>query len=104
METSKRRTRRPAALSAEEVLTVTTLYGGESRNRQERLKVRKFLSDPAYVRVNTGITKNMGNYESLRIDVSLSIPCYPEEVDQVFPTVADRVSLFLQEEQRNYED
>ena len=29
----------------------------------------------ARVRVNGGITKNLGNYESLRCDVTLELPC-----------------------------
>lgn len=30
-----------------------------------------------------GYTKNMGNYESLRIDVMITMPCYPHEVEDV---------------------
>jgi len=94
---------KPDLLSSEETLYVTSTYGGEEHNRTEKLKVRKFLVEPAYVRVNAGMTKNMGNYESLRIDVSLTVPCYTEEITKVFPTVADRVSAFLEEEMKQYE-
>ena len=94
---------KPDVMTAEETLMVTTQYGGKEHNRTEKLSVRKFLVEPAYVRVNAGMTKNMGNYESLRIDVSLTIPCYTEEVDKVFPVVADKVSLFLDDELKNYE-
>jgi hypothetical protein len=101
------RTRRgelkPDLMTVEEKVSVTSVYGGEERNRQEKLKVRKFLVEPAYVRVNAGMTKNMGNYESLRIDVSITVPCYTEEIDKVFPAVADKVSIFLEEELKQYE-
>lgn len=104
MEKRVRREVRPAQMSAEESLVVTSTYAGKERNRNEKLSVRKFLVEPAYVRVNAGMTKNMGNYESLRVDVSLTVPCYTEEIDRVFPSVADRVSVFLQDELKNYED
>ena len=32
---------------------------------------------PAYVEVNAGLTKNVGNYESVRCGVSVSVPCHP---------------------------
>ena len=104
MEVRRRRgDGKPTLLSSEETLVVTSTYGGEERNRTEKLEVRKFLAEPAYVRVNVGMTKNMGNYESLRLDVSLSVPCYTEEIDQVFHSVADRVSVLLEEEMKQYE-
>ena len=31
-----------------------------------------------------GFTKNLGNYESMRVDVSLHIPCYPDEIGEIF--------------------
>lgn len=104
MEVRRRRGEaKPNLLSAEETLIVTSVYGGEEKNRNEKLNVRKFMVEPAYVRVNAGMTKNMGNYESLRLDVSLTVPCYAEEIDAVFHSVADRVSVFLEEEMKQYE-
>lgn len=101
----RRRTPKPEAMSAEETLTVTTAHGKDDDGKRttEKLSVRKFLVEPAYVRVNAGMTKNMGNYESLRLDVSLTVPCYAEEIAEVFPEVADRVSAYLEEELANYE-
>jgi hypothetical protein len=76
---------------------------GTEKHRAEVLQVRKFAVEPAYVRVNAGSTKNMGNYESLRVDVSISVPCYAEEIDKVVPLVADKVAQFLEDELKNYE-
>lgn len=36
------------------------------------------------VGVNAGFTKNLGNYQSARVDVSLKIQCRHEEIDAVF--------------------
>lgn len=75
-----------------------------SDEEEEEVEVETmvFDTDPAYVRVNAGVTKNLGNYESLRVDVSLSIPCPPEVVDDVFVNVADKVADLLDSEVQKY--
>jgi hypothetical protein len=35
--------------------------------------------NPAYVGVDGGLTKNLGNFESARISVSVTMPCAPTE-------------------------
>jgi hypothetical protein len=97
------RTPRPDRQVAEEVLTVTkTLVGGEERDTKTKLSVKPFLSEPAYVRVSQGMTKNMGNYESLRVDVAITLPCYPEEVEEVLPKLGDKVAAYLERELKEY--
>lgn len=49
----------------------------------ETILVRKFETAPAYVCNKVGVTKNMGNFESVRIDVGVKIPCYTEEINEV---------------------
>ena len=93
---------RPDLLTAEEIVNVTTIYGGEENNRQERGKARKFLVEPAYVRIGAGVTKNMGDYESLRVDVAISMPVYAEEVDNAVIAISDKVSDILDREVELY--
>lgn len=102
-----RRTRganKPTAIVAETTLTVMSKFAGSDESKPRPLQVRKFDVEPAYVRVSAGMTKNMGNYESLRVDVAISMPCYAEEVDKVVPVVADMVAAHLTEELKNYEE
>lgn len=72
-----------------------TLFG-VTETETEQLAVQKFVTNPAYVKVALGMTVNLGDFESARMDVSLSVPCYQEEVTQVYPKVQkwveDRVS------------
>lgn len=94
---------KPAVTQDDEVMVVTSSIGSKKNPKQsssERkvLSVKKFLSEPAYVRVSAGQTINLGDYESQRVDVSITMPCYPEEVDEVLPFVADKVGVFLEEE------
>jgi hypothetical protein len=70
--------------------TVSVVKDGEVK--QTRGKLRKFDGEPAVVRVSMGATKNMGNYESLRLGVDLALPCSPAEVDVAF----DRAAKFVE--------
>ena len=48
MEQRRRRGEgKPDLLTAEETVIVTSTYGGEERNRTEKLTVRKFIVAPA---------------------------------------------------------
>jgi len=48
---------------------------------EEVIGIAKFESTPAMVTRGYGLTLNLGNYESARFDVSITMPCYPEDVD-----------------------
>ena len=93
----------PVARTEEETITVTASIGTSKNKRDEKresrqLSVRKFLVEPAYVRVSVGQTINLGDYESQRIDVAVSIPCYAEEVDVALEQAADKAAVFLESE------
>ncbi len=47
---------------------------------EEIVKVVKFETTPAIVRRGYGLTMNLGNFESARIDVSVEVPCYLEDL------------------------
>ena len=53
---------------------------GEEEVKEELIEVRPFHSEPARVRIAKGLTMNLGDYRSARIDVDLTLPCYVEEV------------------------
>jgi hypothetical protein len=52
----------------------------ETENHQ--IEVMTFQVEPAYVRASFGLTINMGNYESVKCDISVSLPCYVEEIPE----------------------
>lgn len=58
----------------------------EDSEEREQIEVSPFVTDPAYVTFACGATLNMGNYQSLRIDVRVSLPCYIEEIDEMYTT------------------
>lgn len=53
---------------------------------EEDIEVRVFPEgvEPAKVSIGLNSTINMGNYESLRLSVHVTLPCYAEEVDAAF--------------------
>ena|SRR5210317_999800 len=79
-----------------------TMFGKEEVSN-ERIRIRPFISQPASISVKAGITINLGNYESARVDVMLTMPCYPEEVDQVYEDTKNWVDSRVDHERRNIE-
>lgn len=70
----------------------------EPEVKNETLEVRRFLTEPARVSVMMGMALNLGNYESARIDVSVALPCYREEVDAAYVYAHQWVNSRLQQE------
>jgi len=63
---------------------------GEVIDTQEEVVDEVIVDKPmANVGVKLGTTKNLGNYESLRVDVSLFYPCEPnkKKMDKTFKKV-----------------
>jgi hypothetical protein len=44
---------------------------------------RGFTQPVCQVNYSVGHTKNLGNYESLKTMVSLTMPCYPHEIEDI---------------------
>ncbi len=100
---ARKRPPRPAADQHEATLSVSASpYGTEGTTRREVLSVHKFEVEPAYVRISAGTTKKLADYESLRVDVSISVPCYTEEIEAVAKKVGEKVSEILSAELAEY--
>ena len=50
------------------------------------------FGEPAMITVKTGLTKNLGEYNSLRVDVGISYPCSQSEIDSTFDFCSEWVS------------
>jgi hypothetical protein len=58
-----------------------TPIGGDT---EDVIAVHKFETEPAKVTVEYALTVNLGNFESAKIGVSVSIPCYAEELEEAY--------------------
>jgi hypothetical protein len=57
---------------------------GIIKQKEEYLPTEKIEGDPAWVSVSAGGTINLGNYSSGKVNISITYPCEPSQVDQVF--------------------
>lgn len=101
MRTRTPQTKKPAVQAVESTVRVTRKVCGQE-SEEVTSEVHKFEVEPAYVRVNGGITKSTGNYESLRVDVSISVPCYVEDIQATYDRIADDVAFKLEDEVEKY--
>lgn len=70
-----------------------------SEKSDERLiKVGIFKTATAQVVQKKGLTINLGNFESARVDVGYVMPCYVEEVKEIEDLVNDMIEERLQRE------
>lgn len=82
-----------------------TAYGVEEESR-EVIRVPLFHTEPARVRVVAGTTRNLGDYNSARVEVMVEMPCYPEPteiqrtyefitgtIDQIFPQELEKAGV-----------
>lgn len=74
-------------------LTITTRYpnGEEIEERQVTVKTYPTDAPLASVSVEGSVTKNLGNYESLRIQAAITLPCAVEETDDAYAEAWKRV-------------
>jgi len=52
----------------------------EINEPQETIMVRQFEVEPARAHCFLSMTTNLGNYESLKIECGVNLPCYIEEL------------------------
>lgn len=61
-------------------LFVSQTNYGETKDEYHQIMVPSFEGvHPARVKMSGSVTKNMGNYNSARVEVSIDMPCLPEE-------------------------
>lgn len=60
--------------------TVDILKG---KDDPDTIEVEVMETDPVYVGRNIGRMVNLGDFNNLKVDVELSIPCYREEHEDV---------------------
>lgn len=66
--------------------------------RQERIKIRPFITDTARVEVEMGTWFPTGDMAGAKVTVRVSMPCYVEEIPQVFEQCRDLADELLDNE------
>lgn len=86
--------------SHEGTIEVTRVAYGQEETELETIRVPTFATDPAHVKVNGSVTRNMGDYNSVRVEVAVDFPVLPvmSEVERVYGILAQWVEGRLQNE------
>lgn len=85
----------------EGVIRVKRTKFGQTTEKEEIISVRPFATATATVGYNGTRTVNLGNYNSIKVGVFCSLPCYVEELDSAFKAakkfVEDRMEIEIEE-------
>jgi len=82
-------------------VTKTTMKAGEKlggKEKKAKIKIRPFVTETANVSVKYGYTLPMGDYASARMDVMISMPCYVEEVPDMYDKLRKMVDDLVSSE------
>ncbi len=98
---TRHRTRRAVSIP-EGVIEVTRFGYPGAEEEVETLQVPKFEGPVAFVRVEGSVTRNMGDYNSVRVAVMIELPCYPTvaDVDRAHGWCSAKVDEKIQHELR----
>ncbi len=61
----------------------------QETTEEEYIAIRPFLTTPAQGELSAGRTINLGNYESAKVQVTITVPCYREEITSVLKVVEE---------------
>ena len=75
----------------------------ETSSEEEILHTRFAEGEhPAFVKFSAGMTINLGNFESLRIDCGVTLPCRPADIEATHQIASDFVAERVAEEETNW--
>lgn len=84
----------------EAITTLTHKSGGyvaKETETVEKVGDPKLYDQPVcHVRVGGSITRNLGDFNSAKLEVHLEVPCLPNEIDGVYDYATEWVSTRIQ--------
>ena len=102
MTTKSEKTKTEKVIPTQVFVTRQFFKSGEEKRqaegKEETISINKFVTEPAKVQVEYGLTLNLGNYESARVSVAVTVPCYREEIEDAHAFATDWCESKLYEE------
>lgn len=77
---------------------------GDKQEVKKGINPQIFDDEPAFVNFGLGATINTGNYESVKVDVRITIPCLPKDINKIYKFLADDVKKKMKVEIKNIRD
>jgi hypothetical protein len=88
----------PMTSSAITVITTRHFKGQSEETESENILVNKFVTTPASVSVNLGTTINLGDFQSARVGVTVTVPCYVEELEGAYEFAKEFAEAKIEQE------
>jgi len=82
----------------EALIEVTSTVLSQKRTQTKKIKIRPFATAPAQVEVHFGTWFPTGDMAGAKVDVTLRVPCYVEEIVDVYNQTRDLVDDLLEAE------
>jgi hypothetical protein len=102
MEHRRIRIRKPAVLEVEAQETVTVDLHKVTTFDEKTFKKIRLLKNPAYVDIKAGVTRKLDDFEFLRLDVGVSVPCDIADIDATQQEYSKKVCDMLANELNLY--
>jgi len=83
---------------SEASIEVTSTVLRKSKTVSKRIKIRPFATVPAHVEAHLGTWFPTGDMAGAKVDVTIRVPCYVEEIVDVFNQARDLADDLLDKE------
>lgn len=87
----------------EGTLTVSRTVLKKTSQKVAKIKIRPFVTTPASVSVKYGATIPTVPYGNVKVDVMLTVPCYKEELLEVYEEVRATTDALMEKEAARFE-
>ena len=67
-------------------------------NKDEYMPTPMYEGNPAYINLTGGVTRNTGDFNSVKISISLTYPCNPDDIDKSYEKIKNWVDKRLSDE------
>jgi len=82
----------------EGTVTVSKTILKQTTQKQEKIEIRPFVTDTATISVQLSRTLNLGNFENVKLGVLIAVPCYVEELVDVFHKTVEITKELMDEQ------
>ena len=85
-------------VAREGTVTVSRTILKKSGQKQKKIQIRPFVTETAMVGIKFGATIPTMDYANAKVDVFISVPCYVEEIPDVYQQVRDMADELIEKE------
>jgi hypothetical protein len=87
-------------ISTEGCVEVTSTVLGKPQTKRKQIKIRPFVTVTAQVEVHKGAWFPTGDMRGAKLDITVRVPCYIEEIPEIYRSVNALVDKLMEKEYR----